>query len=150
MLKIILWVLLELVSENIFPILGCAAFIFVAIWAINSNADKMMEWPKELENNKSGYCTLTNYQSCKENQWFGIYHSELPLLESLRGNEAWSSSILNEICLDWGGDSSSSFFRFIKMDDDNLYLCRMKDPDDVDRGEILAEAEHTPYWNKLR
>jgi hypothetical protein len=92
--------------------------------ALQFNASPLKEWPADLAD-RNAYCRLETYKACHAGDWFGMLKSQ--------GN----TGILAEVCRAWNDRADSATARMIDAaDGDVLYLCRMKDPADIDSSKL--------------
>lgn len=108
---------------------GIAIFAFIivgAYWLIDSEINKIGEWPKSVVENNYEFCTPATISSCNGGDWFGIYESELPEFSTVSGvsTRADPRSVL---CQSVGDPPSSQKHRIIATrGGDELWLCRLK------------------------
>lgn len=131
--------------RRILAFIGAITIIIFVFWAIERDVEKIGDWPEDLDKDKM--CNLENYLTCNEYQWFGIWRSSLPVMVKSNDEFAgYSSVILNEICIEFSETPKSRLVRIITIDEEEaVYLCRMKDPQKINRGKILEEVEHTRF-----
>lgn len=140
--------LMNQIKENLIAILIVGLLGGLLYHGSTKQFEELEKLPPELNSIRDA-CNLANYRACSEWDWFMIPEAFLPQLRSASGNRIYSTLILKEVCLHWDEVPSPTYERIIDPKLDTLYLCRMKDPKDINRGVILQEAELTPYHRKL-
>lgn len=108
-----------------------AWFINLAMTRTRENAIELTQWPAEIAQSKQ-YCTLETYQTCKPDDWFGIYKSQTASL---------ATNLATTVCLEPRKFDNANFFRQVTHNKDYLYLCKMVPPDAVRREDIAAAIE---------
>ena len=94
-------------------------------FTVQSQSTPLNEWPADLAD-RSGFCRLNNYRSCRDGDWFGIQKSQV----------AEKTGILAAVCQNWTDKPDAAQVRMIEAaDGDTLYLCKMKDPAKIDPGK---------------
>ncbi|TQE99603.1 MAG: hypothetical protein FKY71_07750 [Spiribacter salinus] len=117
--------------------------LFVALfagmaWVMDEDVELIDQWPDELRSARSGFCTVKTYRSCESGDWFGIYEDQTPSLNAYENN---GRNIMGIMCLRWETEAGSFYMRIIETRGRTLLLCRMKDPAEIDRGEVLERME---------
>lgn len=109
------------------------------------HSDEPWQWPKELEDKKVAPCNLNNYRACQEGNWFGIESPHLDGSSIVNGDFGDNTKLLRNICLHIGEPPDESSFRVIDNQSNLILLCRIRAPEDIDRGLVLAEMERLGY-----
>jgi hypothetical protein len=129
---------------------GCLGAIGLIILVMSfvffyPHSDDPWKWPEELEKIKHAPCDLYNYRSCKEGSWFGIESPTLKSTHIANGNFGNNTKLLRNICLHIGEPPDESTFRVIINPSNMILLCKIRAPEDIDRGSVLAEMERLGY-----
>jgi len=112
-------------KENIKNSIWILFIVMGGYWLINSEMDEMRKWPASVVKNNYEYCNPESLSDCKEDSWFGIQDSKLPV--SMRAQDSISAIHLRNIfCKPVGDTPSSQMHRFITLEDgDSIFFCRM-------------------------
>lgn len=113
---------------------GIAIFAVViggAYWLIDSEINKIGEWPESIIENNYDFCTLATISSCNGGDWFGIYESELPDFATVNGVST-TADPRSVLCQPIGYPPSSQKHRIIATQGgDELRLCRLKSKEEL-------------------
>lgn len=122
---------------------------YVMLQEGSKDSARMSEWPKAVVENGYRYCDLATYRSCLKNQWFGIVR-DTNLENQNPVARAATNGLIDTACQPRSDPPASRELRGIDIKPgQRLVLCRLRDPDTIDRGKMLAHAENTPFKGML-
>lgn len=118
-------------SKKIQGIVIFSVVIAGGYWLVDSEINKIGEWPELIIENNYEFCTLATISSCSGGDWFGIYKSELPEFATVNGIST-AADPRSVLCQPIGDPPSSQKHRIITTQEgDELRLCRLKPKEEL-------------------
>lgn len=132
--------------------LGKAAGVLLLVYACDRITDRSVEdykevftWPASVVENGYRYCDLRTYRTCSKNQWFGVVRDTETDKNDLVVRHA-IGKLIDTACQSRSETPQSHQMRIIELNTkQNLVLCRLKEPKEIDRGKMLMYAERARF-----
>lgn len=120
---------------------GIAAVVKAALDSSVEDHGKIKVWPTDKDGQVVAYCTILNYQACRENQWFG-FERHRKIEKVLPEVGLAKNRLMDQICHSISNPPRSRELRVLYIDSDtDLVMCRLRDPQEIDRGRVLELSE---------